>query len=78
MIEVGKSCFDYEGYGRTWLCKSDLTPKKLKQYGIKASVKEIKNRSGIAIDGFVTTGGMGHSKRVSTYSINQLKEIFKK
>lgn len=75
---MGKSCFDYEGYGRSWLSKTDLTPKNLKKYGIKASVKEIKTRSGFAIDGVVTTGGMGHVRHVPTYSISKLKELFKK
>ena len=66
---MGRSCSDYKGYGRQWLCKSDLTPKNL---------KDIKMKSGIAIDGWVSTGGMGHTKRVSTYSIDVLKDIFKK
>lgn len=75
---MGRSRSDYKGYGCQWLCKSDLTPKNLKRYGIKASAKDIKNKSSIAIDGWVSTGGMGHSKRVSTYSIDVLKDIFKK
>lgn len=75
---MGKSCSDYYGYRRTWLCKSDLTPKMLKRFGINASVKEIKNRSSFAIDGGVYTGGSGHQKYVPTYSIAELKKLFNK
>ena len=74
---MGKACCDYVGYRTHWLSKSDLKPKVLKRYGINASVKQIKAKSGVAIDGYVMTGGMGHQKRVNTYSIAKLKEEFK-
>lgn len=75
---MGKSCFDYQGYRTQWLCKSDLTPKFLKRYGIKASVKEIKTECVNAIDGSITIGGMGHQKHIYTYSIPLLIKTFKK
>lgn len=74
---MGRACFDYSGYGSSWLAKKDLTPKNLKKYGIKASAKQIKAKCGVAIDGYVLTGGMGHTRRVNTYSIRKLKEEFK-
>ena len=75
---MSKSCFDYSGYGYTWIKKSDLTPKTLKRYGINTSVKEIKNHSLKAIDGYVYTGGRGHIKRLNCYNITSLKKILNK
>ncbi len=74
---MGKACCDYRGYGREWLSKSDLKPKTLRKYGIKATVKQINAKCGVAIDGYVMTGGCGHEKRVNCYSIAKLKEEFK-
>ena len=73
-----KSRYDYYGYKSTWLSKSDLTPKNLKLYGINASLKEIKEKSHQAINGFIYTGGRGHIRRVNKYSISKLNDIFKK
>ena len=73
---MSKACVDYDGYGRIWLCKSDLTPKKLKRYGINATCKQIKSKCNNAIDGFVFTGGHGHIKKTFTYNINKLKNLF--
>ena len=75
---MARSCFDYPDYRSKWLCKSDLTPKFLSRYGIKASMKEIEFYSKRAIDGYVYTGGQGFSKRVNTYSISKLKDLFSK
>ena len=73
---MARGCSDYPDYRIKWLCKSDLTPKLLSHYGIKASVKEIKFYSNRAIDGYVYTGGRGYVKRVNTYSISKLKDLF--
>ncbi len=67
---------DYEYYGSKWLSKTDLRPSILKRYGIKVSQKEINSKSKQAITGYVVTGGRGYKKRVPTYSINKLKEIY--
>ena len=75
---MSRSCYDYYDYKKTWLSKTDLTPKNLKLYGIKASLKEIKEKSHYAINGFVYTGGHGHIKRVNKYSIAKLNDLFKK
>lgn len=68
---------DYENYGVKWISKSDLRPKILKRFGIKATCKEIQSkRNTDAITGYVVTGGMGHKKRTPTYSVSILKELY--
>lgn len=68
---------DYENYGVKWIVKSDLRPKILKRFGIKATCKEIQSkRNTDAITGYVITGGMGHRKRTPTYSVSILKELY--
>ncbi len=75
---MGTSCWDYDGYGRSWLCKTDITPKNLKRYGIHATVKQIRLYRDVAIVGHVLTGGRGYTKRVNKYSIDLLKKEFNK
>lgn len=70
---------DYVGYKKDFLLKSDLTPKILKKFGIKASCKEIESKYRNAYTGdFIITGGAGYSKKSLTYSISKLKELLKK
>ena len=75
---MGRSCFDYDGYHKSWLVKSDLTPKQLKKYGINCSLKEIEKVRTSAIDGSIVTGGRGYRKHIYTYSISKLKDLLRK
>lgn len=69
--------YDYVGYNKDFLLKSDLTPKVLKKFGIKVSVKDIKAKYKKASTGdCIITGGRGYSKKCETYSIKKLKDIF--
>lgn len=71
---MGTGCSDYPGYLSKWLCKSDLSPKRLKSFGINTNSKAIKEKSKNAIDGHVMVGGLGFRKRIPTYSITKLKQ----
>ena len=66
--------YDYSGYHRTWLSKSDLTPKTLKKYGINTTCKVIEENYLKCRNGYVLTGGMGYVKKVWCYSLILLKE----
>lgn len=78
MKSLGRWDYVAYGYNRDWVTKSDLTPGNLKQFGIKATGKEIKSKFAEAADGWILTGGRGYKKHVKKYSISKLREIFKK
>lgn len=69
---MGRGAWDYSGYRRFWLLKSECTPKFLNKYGVKASQKEINKALYDADDGSIAVGGMGHVRHVRTYNIKRL------
>lgn len=75
---MGLSRWDYADYLRREVClKSDLTPKGLSRYGIKATQAQIDAVYYQCYEGWILTGGYGHRKHCKIYSIEKLKSLLK-
>lgn len=80
---MGRSKWDFPGYGTEVLSKEDLKPSILARFGIKATQKQIDLVYRDAYAGWIKTGGYidyrghryGGQRHTYVYSIEKLKEL---
>lgn len=75
---MGCSRYDIDGYGVSWVSKSDLKPGVLRKFGIEASQKDIDRVYKHTFMGTVFTSGTDsrgkrHYRHVARFSVSGLK-----